>query len=286
MSQTKGRQTRSTKVPPSGPLKTIYLVSIMTKHGGAALILVVVSACGSPTPPSTGTAADLPPFVVAGAFVTRTSAVSLYQIATAEAPSAQVDGGALLQVLDSVSGSRIKVLYPDLDEGSLVGWMPLGFGGVPGVEPAQLSGCPTTPNIGLLIGMSDGERLTCYRERVLTFPPVVFVPAGRPGRYEGNPPWLAEASRIGIAPAEDGEALLVHVPPELTTPEPGRWSRVAGRFDDPRSADCQREPHDPHGDRVQVSDAILWCRQQFVVVAIAPASGPELQTVPPDVDGP
>lgn len=218
--------------------------------------------------------------------MTRTTPVSLYPTATAEAPSAQVDVGALLQVLDSISGTRIKVQYPDLDEGSLVGWMPLEVGGLPGVEPAQLAGCPTTSNIGQLIGMSDGERLSCYRERLVTFSSVVFVPAGRPGRYDGHPPWLAEASQTGIALAADSEALLVHVPPELATPEPGLWSRVVGRFDDPRSAECQREPRDPRGNSVEISDAVLWCRQQFVVVAIIPASGPNPETVPPDVDGP
>ena len=258
----------------------------MTLQARAVLLLVVVSACGSPTPTLTATDADVPPFVVAGAFLTRTAPVSLYPTAAAEVPYAQVDVGALLQVLDSISGSRIKVQFPDLDEGSLVAWMPLEVGGTPGVEPAQLASCPTTPNIGLLIGMSDGQRLNCYRERLLPFLSVVFVPAGRPGRYDGHPPWLAEASQTGIALAADSEALLVHVPPELATPEPGHWSRVVGRFDDPRSAECKREPHDPLGSSIDMSDAVLWCRQQFVVVAIIPASGPEFETVPPDVDGP
>lgn len=224
--------------------------------------------------------------VLPGAFVTLATTVPIYSSADGMSRTVTLEEGALLQVLDVGVTGLVKIQYPDPVEGSLVGWAQLGTPAAPLVEPAILAGCPPSPSIGLLVGLSEGERLRCYRGRELVFRSVMFVDAPGGSIYAGTPAWLAEVPAIDIAEQPDSERFGVHVPPEMAWPAEGSLWNVSGRFSDDRSSNCRRRAIDAGAPEVQPEDAVLWCRQQFVITSASPAAPGVPATIAPDVDGP
>jgi hypothetical protein len=233
---------------------------------------------------------DLPAPILAtpGSFLTVASdGLPVFRAAYDTQEALSLDAGALIQVLEASESGRHKVQFYDPVEGSLIGWVGLGSATAPTVEPARLARCPTRPIVGLLIGLSDGERLLCYGTRPIVFPAALFAPiqTGEP-KYSGEPQWLAKATDVGISETPGGETLAVHLPPDLAVPDPESWFFVRGSFDDARAATCRRAPIAPWTLPSTPADSELWCRQQLVVSEIQPTSEPPPEVPPPDVDGP
>lgn len=229
-----------------------------------------------------------PEIALPGAFVTvLADRLPVFGSESDQLAAVWLEAGTLVQVLAVSDVGRHGIQFDDAVEGSIVGWANLGTAEAPLVEPAHLAGCPPRPLLLMLTGLSDGERLRCYGDAELTFPAVVFgsIPSDA-HKYRGSPSWLAEVSDIGIGEDPNGTILAVHLPPELALPQPGQWSIVSASFDDPRAAQCLREPIPPWTLPLSVEGSQLWCRQQLVVRQIHPTREPAPQTPPPDVEGP
>lgn len=159
------------------------------------------------------------------------------------------------------------------------GYIAVARGAMPYVEPVALR-CPVAIDLGNVVGMLPGERALCFGDRGVTVDGTLTCGPceghGPPETYE--PAWLAD-SRVGLEIAVSGTGahfgLRLHLPPEVapagTDALPGAplgsILRVAGHFNDPRSASCEIALYvdDQTSHVVADTDAEQACRQHYVV---------------------
>jgi hypothetical protein len=129
--------------------------------------------------------------------------------------------------------------------------------------------CPSTETLADAVGMLAGEQLACFGGRTLSFEGLYgcwICGDFDPVLY--RPTWLAHPSLHALWPGayRDGPALMLHLPEDLSEPDPGSIVRMRGHFDDPRSSECSIEmPEVLNRPPVDDADAETWCRQHFVV---------------------
>jgi len=133
--------------------------------------------------------------------------------------------------------------------------------------------CPAETTLASVSALQPFERHLCFGRRDLTFEPVTArhraVGAKISNRWissDGSPDFFTGLPVYGLTPA-------------LMMPDSG-WFRVTGHFDDPKSIEC--------GDPGEVA----WCRERFIVTAVAPVDPPGFvmpgtwaQTRLPPIDG-
>jgi hypothetical protein len=160
-----------------------------------------------------------------------------------------------------------------------------GWIGVP-VHEAVLAeyqpGCPDTDEpleIGELALLNPAEVLHCVGGSGIRIAPAIVRHESPEIFEEASPDWLADQPGLQIYGrhgwnSNDG-SLGGHVLPGSPEVPLEEWLEVRGHFDDPASAGCLRTPLHPEFGPISAEDAALWCRQQFVIDAVAIAEAPE-----------
>ena len=256
------------------------------------IAIVALAGCG-PVPPSrTGETSELaPPFALPGAFLDVAPGDALDVFATEFGTEAikRLEEGALIQFVGGGQHGRFKVQYYDDIEDAAFGWTEIGTVSLPLVRPAtQRAPCPIETGVDLLAGLWEPERLSCYGDRQMVLPAVNLVLSDSPVRqYSGEPAWLAEASgMMAIAGPNLGQGIDVHLAPGVSIPPPDQWVSLTGHFDDPHSSACRRESLREGFPDQTPEEAVLWCRQRFVVTDLAPAQRPRTEIPPADAEEP
>ncbi len=179
-----------------------------------------------------------------------------------------------------------------------VQWQPTAsFDGIPGWIPAVVDGratigpaepCPARGagwDVPGLVAMHPAARLACVDTHPWTLGPVMLE-KGSNVVVGGTPAWLATQSTIrmfgsGGPDGLDGSIWVVK-DPALAELALGTWLEVTGHFDDPAAAACVRTT--PEGsDTVPetAAEAVLHCREQFVITSVTPAEAPPGATPAP-----
>lgn len=261
-----------------------------SRLGSLALLGWLLAGCG-PAPPSIEPQGVPPLFALPGAFVEAAprETVVVYETDLGTDVMARIEEGARLQLIERSEHGRFKIQFYDAIEGSAFGWADIGSVAHPLVRPpAQPLRCPLQPAVGMMSGLWEPERLSCFGDSQLTFPAVLLARGEVLRQYDGDPEWLAEVNGITARDGPgDGQLMAgLHLPPEISLPAQDQWVRIVGRFDDPRSSTCNRRSLVEGLADLGPGNAALWCRQQFVVHVLSATGPPSLPTQPPDVEGP
>jgi hypothetical protein len=149
--------------------------------------------------------------------------------------------------------------FGDLDTGyrpgGVTGWVPAAT--IDGLVAARNPICPATTDLRSVAALQPFEQPLCFGwPRQLTFDRVT----ARQRVYGGqvSTTWISDDGRPDFFTGLPVYGLT----PELALPESG-WFRVTGHFDDPAAIEC--------GDPAQVA----WCRERFVLTAVAPVDPPD-----------
>ena len=155
----------------------------------------------------------------------------------------------------------------------------------PTIEPATPD-CQALqrPDADVLAWTPPPVRLACLGAVTMQLGPV-FVGSWRSDfPVGGEPAWLAVAAGVRLYSARGWKSrdvgLDIQVDPSGNLSLPvDTWVNVDGQFDHPAAATCVRTgaAQEAIGDR---DLHVLWCRQQFVVTAVAPAEPPALEPEP------
>lgn len=185
----------------------------------------------------------------------------------------------------------LRVQYSDIFGWLKVGPAPAG----PPIVAAEPE-CPDDPfgrplSVKEVAELTPAERLFCLGGGTVTLDPVISrsLPSDVP--YGGTPDWLADEPSLQLQ--GQGGFMSAHGPlgahidsaSDLALADE-QWYVVEGRFDDLAARICQRRIiADEMGvtdvaallsqlPPVIAEDAVLWCRQQFVITAIRPRGAP------------
>ncbi len=173
------------------------------------------------------------------------------------------------------SEAWVSVQLADGDR-PLFGWILMNQTGVT-LRPAAGPACDPRPNVLWLVTLSPAERLWCYRSRELTLGPAILQkdPNASQG-FGGTPEWLVGPAttrlwgELGID--SPGGSLPIRSQFATLDAKPG-WSKITGHFNDPAADDCAVDISDQPSD-LSASQQVLWCREQFVIVAIGSTTPP------------
>jgi len=204
-------------------------------------------------------------------------------------------------ILDGQAWIRVQI-------GDSFGWLMVELtieeAPIVAVEPF----CPADPfgrvlTVKEIADLTLAERLHCFGGRTITIEPVVSrqLPSDIP--YGGSPAWLADEpslqlhGRGGFLSADGPLGAHIDSASDLTLTE-NEWYAIEGRFDDLAALTCQRRIIadelgivDLEGFVSQIppvipEDAVLWCREQFVITAVRPIAPPGVVAEPaPDPAG-
>ncbi len=178
--------------------------------------------------------------------------------------------------------------------GGTFGWIALDPDD-PMLEPVEPE-CPEGPTdrvveIAEVMAITQAERLHCFGGRTLRLSPVTSRELSNDTPYGGTPDWLADEPVLNLHGrggfmSDDGP-VLAHIAPESGVRlEEGTWYAIELRVDDPAARTCRRdlileemgvaEPARVEEELAPViaEDAVLWCRQQFVVTSATPIAPP------------
>ena len=142
--------------------------------------------------------------------------------------------------------------------------------------------------IGDLASLNPAEVLHCIGDASIAIAPAIIRSESPEVFEEATPRWLAGQPALQIYGrngwnSNDG-SLGGHVPPGAPDPPVEQWLLVRGHFDDSGSAACRRTPlHREFGPMAE--DAVLWCRQQFVIDTVAAVEAPEATPPLPETGG-
>jgi hypothetical protein len=169
--------------------------------------------------------------------------------------------------------------------------------------------CPDDPfgrtlTVKEVADLTQAERLYCLGGGTVTLEPVISreLPSDIP--YGGSPDWLADEPSLelhgqgGFMSADGPLGAHIDSASDLALAD-GQWYVVEGRFDDLAALTCQRRIIADELGNIDVEDvvsqlppviaedAVLWCRQQFVITALRPrgAPGPIAQPRPEPAGG-
>lgn len=265
--------------PGTGGVETIPIVGSASPTSSAQVGTPVRTA-----PPKSEAATPTPEPLASGSFVTVVLDLTVRTEPRGGARQiAELPGGLQVFVVEgpvlAVGGTWYRIEYEYLSSEALFGWVAYEErGGVSNLEQARQPRCsdPDRLDATVLSGHSAAERLLCFGNRELELGPVVLVERGEgTPLYVGRPRWLAERSGLRLEDAAylgaDAGALPVQVPPGVQ-PEVEQWLTVSGHFDDPRSAECVREPVQSDLGVQTRAEQVLWCRQQFVITDTRPSA--------------
>jgi len=218
--------------------------------------------------------------------------------------------GQLATVLDraqvgDVEWSRIQLGTSRTANRAIFGWVPrvadVTQGGHPVhidpvYEPAPLV-CPTeTPTVTSVAAMLPAQALECHGGKTVKFSPVqvqlMYALNGEGEIYfTGQPPWLAFDAGYWVFDAVGGSlttSMGLHVEPASGLLPTDEWLEVEGWFDHPAAASCQRTSDLALFSIANRHEAILWCREQFVLSAarVLPEAERPPRPAPPPMPGP
>lgn len=200
---------------------------------------------------------------------------------------------------------RVQVGSSRTDYRAIFGWVPrvadVTQGGHPVhidpvYEPAPLV-CPAeTPTVTSVAAMLPAQALECYGGKTVKFSPVqvqlMYALNGEGEIYfTGQPPWLAFDAGYWVFDAVGGSlttSMGLHVEPASGLLPADEWLEVEGRFDHPAAASCQRTSDLALFSIANRDEAILWCREQFVLSAarVLPEAERPPRPAPPPMPGP
>lgn len=184
---------------------------------------------------------------------------------------------------------RVQIGSLRTDYPALYGWVPraadvMSDGRTVHIDPVYEPAppiCPhEVPTLTDVAVMLPALALDCYGSDELKFSPVqvrrMFSDEGE--FVTGRPPWLALGGDLWLFDSHEGNltnSMWLHVDPasDLTVPT-DTWLEVEGKFDHPASTTCDRSAALPHLAIANRDEAVLWCRERFVVSAfrVLPAS--------------
>jgi hypothetical protein len=185
---------------------------------------------------------------------------------------AQSDGYAWYHVLGGLDEVPELPTPPYSPENDLSGWMAVDNGSTLFVSLVAPR-CPSDITLANVSGMLAGERLACFGGRTITLEGT-YGCGGCGGTNGGtfDPEWLATPLSPGfltVDPSVGRGPLVAYFPPNVAAPAQGAIVRVHGHFDDPRAATCKVSvvvgPATDLLTPVPPDDAVLYCRQRFVV---------------------
>ena len=162
--------------------------------------------------------------------------------------------------------------FPPIGTSSFGGWAAAAVSEQRYLEPLPPR-CPDDePDLDLLSGLSEWERLACFADRELTVVGTYedHSGSGYPGDFQ--PAWLTEPSDQHILWAHwlgGSGPLALHIPPGsgLVFPPAGSLLQTTGHFNDPSSVSCTMTREDEPAIPVDSASAELYCRERFVVDA-------------------
>lgn len=183
--------------------------------------------------------------------------------------------------LDGIEWIRVQVGRGYAQDHLVNGWVPRRanlprdgqtFSVDPVYEPASPR-CPRAPTVTDLDAMPPAQALGCYGSQALTFSPVRVrrETADERAFVTGEPDWLAISSDLVMYDSDGPDltgSIRIHMDPadDIVVPT-DEWLEIRGGFDDPGAAECTRSSETVEFAIANQDEAVLWCRERFVVSA-------------------